>query len=331
MERRITLFLLTFATFSIVNGEEQPIGGCGFGYEMLLAKLETIEERLIALEAKLENVPTQKVEGPEKNRAISKEESIVRSNDGIVLSTTVSTVSLVKTDPTPKYPIGIVPTEEELADGEGNIYTSCREVPSRVSGKFLIRISDDAQPMNLLCELNPLDGGWIVVQNRFNGTESFYRNWKDYEAGFGNLDGEFWLGLERISTLVNNGREWEIMFWLKNFAGVTQYSQFSKFMLGNATEQYILKQAGQYSGNAGDSIGRHVGNKFTTYDRDNDPASYNCAKKHRGGWWYHNTCITSNLNGVYGYTASEQSNTWLTMKPIGYGLQASKIMIRQRL
>ena len=27
-----------------------------------------------------------------------------------------------------------------------------------------------------------------------DGSEEFYRSWKDYSEGFGNLDGEFWLG-----------------------------------------------------------------------------------------------------------------------------------------
>uniref|UniRef100_A0A182K3R8 Fibrinogen C-terminal domain-containing protein n=1 Tax=Anopheles christyi TaxID=43041 RepID=A0A182K3R8_9DIPT len=197
----------------------------------------------------------------------------------------------LKPEPT-KYPLGIEPTAEQLELGEDSIYSSCREVPSKVSGKFLIRISDDARPMNLLCDAPSADTGWIVVQNRFNGTESFYRKWSDYEAGFGSLDGEFWLGLERISQLVNNGRRWEIMFWLTNHLGVTQYSRFTKFMLGNVTDGYVLRQATAYTGNAGDSISRHATMKFTTYDRDNDPAPFNCAKKHRGGWWYHQQCVT---------------------------------------
>uniref|UniRef100_A0A182MQ20 Fibrinogen C-terminal domain-containing protein n=1 Tax=Anopheles culicifacies TaxID=139723 RepID=A0A182MQ20_9DIPT len=226
---------------------------------------------------------------------------------------------------------GIEATAEQLALGEVNIYSSCREVPSRISGKFLIRMTDNARPINLVCDMHSVDAGWIVVQNRFNGSESFYRGWKDYEHGFGNLDGEFWLGLERISSLVNNGRRWEIMFWMKNFQGLAHYSKFSKFELGSASEGYALKQVGQYTGNAGDSISRHVGYKFTTYDRDNDPIAYNCAKKHRGAWWYHNTCVSSNLNGMYGYSMSDQANSWLTMKPTGYGLQASKIMIRELL
>ena len=37
---------------------------------------------------------------------------------------------------------------------------------------------------------------------------------------------------------------------------------------------------------------------FSTYDRDNDRASGNCAKAFKGAWW-HDNCSTSNLNGLY--------------------------------
>ena len=33
-----------------------------------------------------------------------------------------------------------------------------------------------------------------VFQRRFSGDVNFTRNWEEYKQGFGDLDGDFWLG-----------------------------------------------------------------------------------------------------------------------------------------
>lgn len=58
------------------------------------------------------------------------------------------------------------------------------------------------------------------------------------------------------------------------------------------------------TGSANDSMERQNGNKFTTYDKDNDWSSrFNCAQRWKGAWWY-NSCHDSNLNGIYPATST---------------------------
>lgn len=76
---------------------------------------------------------------------------------------------------------------------------SCGDVPSKVSGPYRLDVSRGfREPFEVYCEQQFENGGWLVFQNRFDGGVDFYRSWDEYRHGFGTLDGEFWLGLEKL-------------------------------------------------------------------------------------------------------------------------------------
>ena len=140
-------------------------------------------------------------------------------------------------------------------------------------------------------------GGWTVFQRRQDGSVDFYRNWTDYENGFGNLIGELWLGLSKIHRLTKEGSN-ALRVDLGDFDGNTVYANYSTFSISDGSTEYILTTGG-YSGTAGNSMSHgHNRHRFTTRDNDNDRARDNCAQRCTGAWWY-DDCYYSNLNGHY--------------------------------
>ena len=89
-----------------------------------------------------------------------------------------------------------------------------------------------------------------LVCSTVNGSVNFSRNWFDYEEGFGNLTGEFWLGLSKVHRLTSNGTN-SLQVDLGDFENNTAYAQYSTFSIGDNTTEYTLNLGG-YSGTAGD-------------------------------------------------------------------------------
>ena len=125
------------------------------------------------------------------------------------------------------------------------------------------------------------------------------RDWVKYEDGFGDLNGEFWIGLRSMHCLTSQGN-WELRIDYKLKNGTESYLYYNKFAIGSAEDQYPLNTSGF------DSIGLTdpfdsghplTGMKFTSRDRDNDLNGSNCAQCY-GGWW-HNDCNNIRLNNKY--------------------------------
>ncbi|XP_058120273.1 ficolin-1-like [Anopheles ziemanni] len=211
-----------------------------------------------------------------------------------------------------------------------NPVRSCREV-MKLSGRYIIHAGQNLQRFEVLCEQSKFEGGWTVIQHRFNGSVDFYRGWTEYRNGFGNLNGEFWLGLEYVHQMTKN-RPHELLVEVKDFHGNYGYAKYGVFEIGSESEKYVLKKLGTYSGTAGDALQRLLNQKFSTYDRDNDYWSTGmCAKNRHGAWWYDN-CTDSNLNGRYKNTANDLSAMeWYKLKNDSRGMSFSRMMIRNSI
>ena len=96
------------------------------------------------------------------------------------------------------------------------------------------------------CDQTTLGGGWTVFQKRQDGSVNFYRGWSDYKNGFGNLQGEFWLGLDKINRLTQQTRN-KLRVELDDTAGKTAYAEYDSFAIASENSKYKLS-IGTYSG-----------------------------------------------------------------------------------
>jgi len=79
-----------------------------------------------------------------------------------------------------------------------------------------------------------------------DGSVDFYRGWADYKRGFGNLNGEFWLGLDKMHRLTKKGRN-GIRVDLEDTTGNTAYADYDMFAVASERAKYLLS-LGTYSG-----------------------------------------------------------------------------------
>ena len=119
------------------------------------------------------------------------------------------------------------------------------------SGVYTVN-PDGGKPMQVLCDMTTDGGGWTVFQRRLDGSVDFFRDWASYKKGFGNLNGEFWLGNDNLHRLTA-GNNVTLRVDLEDFEDNTRYAEYTTFKVANESDKYRILIGG-YSGTAGDSM-----------------------------------------------------------------------------
>ena len=89
-------------------------------------------------------------------------------------------------------------------------------------------------------------GRWTVFQKRQDCSVDFFRAWDAYKRGFGNLNGEFWLGLDKIHRLTVSSNN-KLHLDLEDIHGNTAFTEYSSITMASERAKYQLS-LGKYSG-----------------------------------------------------------------------------------
>jgi hypothetical protein len=126
---------------------------------------------------------------------------------------------------------------------------SCAELYKsgvRKNGVYTINPDGLVGSFQVRCDMQTDGGGWTVFQRRQDASVNFYRGWQDYKNGFGDLNGNFWLGLDRIHRLTKLGQNVlrvDLMDWTND----TAYAKYGSFSVASESDGYKLN-LGSFSG-----------------------------------------------------------------------------------
>uniref|UniRef100_K1QJN6 Angiopoietin-4 n=1 Tax=Magallana gigas TaxID=29159 RepID=K1QJN6_MAGGI len=128
-----------------------------------------------------------------------------------------------------------------------------KTIPNTKGRDGVYTIYPDMKTKKLVyCDMTTDGGGWTVFQRKMDGSVDFNRSWQTYKEGFGQADGEYWLGNEDIHLLTTRTKH-ELRVDLQKFSGEKTYARYATFSLASEADKYKLTVGG-YSGTAGSSF-----------------------------------------------------------------------------
>ena len=189
----------------------------------------------------------------------------------------------------------------------------------RSDGLYNLRIPDVVQEtakrhFRAWCDMTGPNGGWLVFQQRINGSVNFKRDWFSYAKGFGRHGFEFWLGNDYIHGITSR-EEHVLRIEISSFHNGTSkmfFFEYDNFRVSSPFSYYTL-HVGKYQGNLSDILLDANNSAFSTWDRDYDQVYGSCAQMNKGAWWYGSTCDVQDLNSMLG-DVTAQGLVKITMK-----------------
>ncbi|KAH8245783.1 hypothetical protein KR026_003845, partial [Drosophila bipectinata] len=138
-----------------------------------------------------------------------------------------------------------------------------------------------SDPFKVICHSGGEEGaGWMVLSHKYTYSGTLNRTYEEHINGFGSVDKEFFIGLERLYLLTNRApHEFMVVLYFKD----NLFIKCENFVLGNASEGYMLKDIGECAGDV--FFWKPIqGTKFSTYDLNQGDEDYTLMNGF--GWWH---------------------------------------------
>ncbi|KAK6169635.1 hypothetical protein SNE40_020638 [Patella caerulea] len=162
------------------------------------------------------------------------------------------------------------------------------------------------KPFEVMCELR-FDGGMKLLNRKYWCSDvNFNRSMTEYEQGFGNIVGNYWIGFNSLITVMYSGSAvytLQVMLFKADWSPCMIY--YGGFQINSSsgysfTSSFITHNSDV--DNCGDSMTGSMnlaGNPFSTYDVDHTGTN-KCASRLGGGWWFEDShnCTRSFLTGL---------------------------------
>ncbi|XP_016775193.1 angiopoietin-related protein 3 isoform X2 [Pan troglodytes] len=143
------------------------------------------------------------------------------------------------------------------------------------------------------------------------------------------VSGEFWLGLEKIYSIVKQSN-YVLRIELEDWKDNKHYIEYS-FYLGNHETNYTLHLVA-ITGNVPNAIPENKDLVFSTWDHK-AKGHFNCPEGYSGGWWWHDECGENNLNGKYNKPRAKSKPerrrglSWKSQNGRLYSIKSTKMLI----
>ena len=169
------------------------------------------------------------------------------------------------------------------------VYVDCKDAYSKgqQASKVYTINPEYGEPFQAYCNMDIDGGGWTVIARRKNDSVNFNRSWNDYVSGFGDLNGEHYLGLEKVHRLTKTISVLRVD--VTSYTQGSKYLKYSGYKVGPAPK-YSQYKSNDYIGNTDSLQGQfHNGVKVTTKENGEDD----------WGPIVFKNCYSRNFNGPY--------------------------------